>query len=148
MEGTVGLSHKVASHRCGSAGGVFRLAKQVDEHVVGARLIEVPDSGDVPDGLAHVGAIGNRVCPSPAAQCGATSAQPFDVGADERHQVRHVFGSTDLRDRRRQVGFLLPIEVVETEHEIDAALEVRAEAFPHIVVGDPSGVPFRFGRPC
>ena len=111
IEGTLRLWQEVSRHRDRGVGGVFWLGKQVNEDLLGSGRIEVHDGGDVPSGVAHAAAIAERSTVA-SRSCGPASAHPLDVGADECHQVRHVFGFSDLCNRRRQIGFLLTVEVI------------------------------------
>ena len=147
VEGTLRLWHEVARHRGRGVGEVFRLGKQVNEHLLGAGRVEVHDGGDVPAGVAHAAAIAERSMVAGRAR-GPAAAHPLDVGADERHEVRHVFGFSDLCNRRGQVGLLLAVEVVLAEHEIDAAFQVGAEACLQVVVGDAQRFHVRPGDPA
>ena len=47
-----------------------------------------------------------------------------------------------------RLAFLLAIEVVLTKHESHAALQVRTESFPQIVVGDPQRLHVGSGDPA
>ena len=91
------------------------------------------DGGDVPTGVAHAAAITERAAVTGRAR-GPSTAHPLDVGADKRHQVRHVFGFSNLCNRRGQVGLFLAVEVVTAQDDIDAAFQVRAHACLQVVV--------------
>ena len=60
IEGTLRHWHEVARHRCRGVRAVFRLGKQVNEHLLGGR-IEVHDGVDVPTCVAHAGATTEKV---------------------------------------------------------------------------------------
>ncbi len=93
------------------------------------------DGRDVPASVAHGATIGERSAVTGCTR-GPAAAYPLDVGADELHQVCHVFGLSDLGNRRGQVGFLLAVEVVLAQDDIDATFQVGAKARLQVVVGD------------
>ena len=93
------------------------------------------DGSDVPAGLVHATAIAERSSIADGER-GPAAAHPLDVRVEEGHQIRDIFGFSDLCDRRGQVGFLLAVEVVLAEHKIDAAFKVRAETRLQVIVGD------------